>query len=657
MLNRGGSLNKTYFGADIEKCIEIACADLKIDKENLKYEIKEEKRGFFKKSVSIMVEVSDEPSEKVCEDNTVIKDKNNGTVCIKDGKIIVKNPIKDGLPASIMCRDNIHIKLNGQEVEGKFNILKDDVVEIVIDDSKPSRKIDIDISSDKMEVYISITYKPGMRYILKDVPECSSCILEVIEAEKIMPETFTYNEVERELNEKNVTFGIMKDQICDNLGRTCPNVLIASGINPRDAVDDRIEVKFRTNNDSSELVEDNSGKIDFKSIGFINSVNAGDVLCVKIEGTEGTDGKDVYGNIVKVKPMKKLKLKAGAGCMVKGNEVVAVKVGKPCLKGSVFYVFQVHEVSKDVDISTGNVKFIGDVIVYGSIREGMELDSGNSVAVYKDVERARIISGGNISIGGNIIASDIVGGGKDVVKLRLIENITKLQGIIENIIQMIGEIKKYNLLGNDRRDGEIIKLLIDSKFKNLPRLCLSIITDTAMDKDDYSVDILVELIKGKLLGLAPVNIKHQSELSEINECIREKVEWISANLSIPVSVKFDYCQDSNVESSGDVVVSGRGEYVSTISACGNVIFTSDKSVARGGTIKARGKIECKSVGSQAGVSTRLEVEKDGHIYAGLVYHNSVFAFGSKEYIFDADYKNVHAFIDNNDDIVVDKLIL
>lgn len=650
-------MNKTFSAADIEKCIEIACDDLKIDKENLKYEVLEEKRGFFKKNVSIMVEVPDERSEKTYGYSTVIKGTNDGAVCIKNGKVIVKNPTEDGLPASIICSDNIHIKLNGLEVKERFNIFEDDVVEITIDDTKPSRKIDIDVSPDKMEVYISITYKTGMEYKLKDLPECSNCIFEVVAAEEIKAEAFTYSEVERELTQRNITFGIIKDRICENLNETCSNILIAKGVKTQDAVDDSIEVKFRTDNDSPELIEDNNGNIDFKSIGSINSVSTGDILSVKIEGHEGTDGMDVYGRLVKVKPMKKLKLKAGAGCMVKGNHVVAIISGKPCLKGSVFYVFEVHEVNKDIDISTGNIKFVGDVVVYGSIKEGMELDSGNSVVVYKDVERAKIISGGNISIHGNIIASNIVGGGKDVVKLRLLENVTKLQAIIENIIEMIIEIKKYNLLGDDKRDGEIIKVLIDSRFKNLPRLCLSIITDTTMDKNDFSKDRLIELIKGKLLGLAPVNIKHQSELSEIKDCILEKIEWINANLSIPVNVKFDYCQDSNIESSGDVVITGRGEYVSNIRARGNIIFTNERSVARGGIIVARDRVECKSVGSHAGVSTRLEVEKDGHIYADLAYHNTVFAFGNREYALDADYKNVHAFIDSNDDIVVDKLIL
>lgn len=648
-------MNKTFSAADIEECVEIACNELKIDKKTLEYEVLEEKKGFFKRSASILVKVPDEGSHEINEDKAFVESNNDGTVCINGGKIIVKNPIGGGKPASITFQDNIHIRVNGSEVNKRFNIFESDSIEVVIDKCKPSKKIEIDTSADIMEAYISITYTPEITYRLKDMEECSNCTLELIGAESIMPALFTYSEVLDELSKRNITYGIMKEKIADCLKVGCIKVLAAEGMKPTDAVDDSIDIKFKI--DDHELVEDNNGNVDFKSIGSISGVNEGDIIAVKVEGHDGINGMDISGHIIKSRPMKKLKLKTGIGCTVKGDSIIALTSGKPCLKGSIFYVYKVHEVSKDVDISTGNIKFIGDVIVYGSVSEGMKLESGNAVTIYKNVERAKIVSCGDVAISGNIIASSVVGGGQDVIKLRILENITRLKGNIENLIEMVSEIKKYNLLGGNKRDGEIIKLLIDNRFKTLTRLCLSIISDTTMDKDDYNEDKLTELIKSRLLGLAPINIKHQSELGEIIDCINEKSEWINANVSLPVKVMVNYCQDSNIESSGDIIISGKGEYVSNITGRGSVIFTSDNSVARGGKIKAGEKILCKSVGSLAGVSTRLEVEKNGHIFAGLAYHNSIFVIGNREYILETDSKDLHAYIDSNDDVIVDKFIL
>lgn len=656
------SLNKTFSAADITKCIEIACNELNIDKESLKYEVLEEKKSFFKRKASILVKIADEVPNDISsgeglKDYSSAIDAFSGTVMVNDGKIIVKNPVQNGTPAWINCPNNIHIKVNGADVNGKLNIHENDSIEVTIDEVKPSREIQLDISADNMEAYISIIYNPGIKFILKDLPECSGCNLETTAAEKNMPPSFTFDEVMQKLSEKNISYGIMKDKIPEIIRSGCQHLLIAKGNKPIDSVDDSIGVNFKTDSDILEFSEDTNGNIDFKSIGSISGVNEGDIIAVKKAGHNGTDGVDVSGNIVKSKAGKKLKLKAGAGCSVKGECIVASISGKPCLKGSIFYVFKVHEVDRDVDISTGNIKFIGDIIVYGSVKEGMELDSGNSVIIYKDVERAKISSSGSVTVGGNIISSEVTGGGKDVIKLRLLENIKNLQNSIESLMEMVSEIKKYNLLGEDKRDGEIIKLLIDNRVKTLPRLCLSIITDITQDKDDFSEDRLTELIKSKLIGLAPINIKHVSELTEISECINEKVNWINSNIAVPVDVKFYYCQDSNINSSGNIIISGKGEFVSNISAGGNIIFTDDQSVARGGKIKAVEKIECKSVGSSAGVSTKLEVEKNGHIYANIAYHNTVLVIGNREYILEADSKNLHAFIDNNDDIIVDKFLM
>ncbi len=57
--------------------------------------------------------------------------------------------------------------------------------------------------------------------------------------------------------------------------------------------------------------------------------------------------------------------------------------GKPCVKSNIFYVYQVHEVKGDVDISTGNITFVGDVVVQGSVKEGMKVEAGNSVEIKK----------------------------------------------------------------------------------------------------------------------------------------------------------------------------------------------------------------------------------------------------------------------------------
>ena len=78
-------------------------------------------------------------------------------------------------------------------------------------------------------------------------------------------------------------------------------------------------------------------------------------------------------------------------------------------------------------------------------------------------------------------------------------------------------------------------------------------------------------------------------------------------------------------------------------------------MARGGVIKAGKEIKCKVVGGLGGVSTKLIVEKKGHIWADLAYPNTRFIIGEREYVLDVLSKNIHAFIDEDRELIVEKL--
>jgi hypothetical protein len=104
------------------------------------------------------------------------------------------------------------------------------------------------------------------------------------------------------------------------------------------------------------------------------------------------------------------------------------------------------------------------------------------------------------------------------------------------------------------------------------------------------------------------------------------------------------------------VITGKGEYISDITANESIEFLQDRSVARGGTLKAKKEIKCKIVGSMAGVSTVLHVEDEGHIWADIAYHNTVIKVGKKKLMLDSPSKNLHAYL-NEGNIIVDKFLL
>ncbi|MGL5084131.1 MAG: hypothetical protein ACRC68_00130 [Clostridium sp.] len=53
----------------------------------------------------------------------------------------------------------------------------------------------------------------------------------------------------------------------------------------------------------------------------------------------------------------------------------------------------------------------------------------------------------------------------------------------------------------------------------------------------------------------------------------------------------------------------------------------------------------------------MEVEKNGHIYAEIAYQNTVFIVWKRKSSIIENAKDVHAYIDKNGEVVIDKLRL
>ena len=99
-----------------------------------------------------------------------------------------------------------------------------------------------------------------------------------------------------------------------------------------------------------------------------------------------TPGKDVYGNELKAKPGKKLRLRPGKNTIVQNNKVWATTDGQISISSNSVHVFPIFEVKGDLDLNTGNINFIGNVMVYGNVPSGYEIEAGGDVKIIGLVE-------------------------------------------------------------------------------------------------------------------------------------------------------------------------------------------------------------------------------------------------------------------------------
>ncbi|WP_293984022.1 DUF342 domain-containing protein, partial [uncultured Clostridium sp.] len=448
-------------------------------------------------------------------------------------------------------------------------------------------------------------------------------------------------------------YGIIKENILQASScEGCDNLIIAKGTK---AVDDKpAEVKILFDlGDKIHLDNDSMDKIDYKNVYSISSIEAGQVLAEIIPEEQGKDGKTIKGDVIKRKTFKNKPIKAGEGCMIEGNNVIATRSGRPSSKNGVLSVNNVFNI-KDVDMKCGNINFVGDVEINGSVNEGMTVKAGNSIIIKKDVDNAYVTAEGEINISGNIMHSKIYTGQVNIEKKEYLDILNTYK---DELIGLIESVKKLNESSDStKKISDLTRILIENRYKDIPKLSLNIIS-RCIKLHDENDNELIEFLRSKVMGLNISNIKSIRDLDYLYELVEEEIDYYNDDMLIQSDIYVSYLQDSLVKSTGNIFVTGKGEYVTNLIALKNIEFLKSNSVARGGLISARGNIKLGTVGSTAGISTRIEVPKDGIITAEMAYSNTVFAFGKRSKTLDEDSKNLKAYTNKEGEIIIEKLKL
>jgi uncharacterized protein (DUF342 family) len=242
----------------------------------------------------------------------------------------------------------------------------------------------------------------------------------------------TAKDVYDELLRHNIAFGIANQVIEQKTGelRYGEPFVAASGIPPKDGADGRV-IEHVEREKKISFVENEHGNVDYKNLDLINHVEEGTVLCEIIPPTDPVPGRNIFGTELNGKPGKVPVVPQGENTILveDGRKLVATKSGHLIYRNGRFSVQIVLEIPQDVDNSTGNIDFCGDVIVKGSVFEGYEIRAEGNVTVYGIVEGVYISAGGNIQL-----KQGINGMGKGVIEAkgditcRYLENCTARAG-------------------------------------------------------------------------------------------------------------------------------------------------------------------------------------------------------------------------------------
>lgn len=186
---------------------------------------------------------------------------------------------------------------------------------------------------------------------------------------------------------------------------------VAAAIQPVDGHDAYIQYNFETDPKKLKPKISETGQINYKEQNQIQNVIADQPLAQKIPAERGKGGKTLFGRYLEAKNGKDIQIQLGANVKLDTDGVTI----KAEIDGEVMLVngkVSVHPVKylDAVNVKTGDIKFVGTVIIKGSVEEGYKVEATN-IEVNGIVDKSRLEATGNI-----IVRQGIFGKGEGVVK-------------------------------------------------------------------------------------------------------------------------------------------------------------------------------------------------------------------------------------------------
>jgi len=239
--------------------------------------------------------------------------------------------------------------------------------------------VSVTINEDKMKAYISVL-PPG------------------IGGADISLETIV-----RVLKDNRVSFGIKEEFLTNFIDRPTYKiqVLAAEG---QEAVRGRnayMQYYFRTEQGlKSELREKSDGRVDFKESNAVQNVVKDQPLAKKIPAEEGVTGRDVFGTYLPKVDGQDIEIQLGSNVRLADDKLTILSeiAGQAVLIEGKVGVEPVYTINGNVNLKTGNIMFLGSVVITGDVEEGFSVKAKGNIEVKGTVENAELEAEGDIVV-------------------------------------------------------------------------------------------------------------------------------------------------------------------------------------------------------------------------------------------------------------------
>lgn len=577
-----------------------------------------------------------------CETNyEATQERKGGTIAIEKGKVYVKDPINNPEEAVIIPGKNVSVMVDNVIIEKATPVNSKQKIVIIPTKVEPVRGLELTVSSDKMTATLLVNYKPGEEYYIEDMPESNRIMVNCLHSKPI-EKPFTVQEIIEYVNSQKIVYGIDREMLERAIEKPGKEFTIARGkpyIPGKDGwVEDLVP------EDNTGAPDEGEGIIRDRSIRMVKENQRIARLHLSKEGEKGIS---VNGIEVSPPKPKEARLIAGPGTKYEnsGMVLVADREGRLEKNKNKFSVLPVYAVEGDADAKEGYIKFKGDVLIRGNVMDGMKVQAKGKIEIFGFAANSTLIAGGEIIVHNNLVGCVVKAGGNELLFQKAKDDLNVMEGNLRKFIKAAKSLKlSVQKNKQNTSDGAILKILLEQKFSGLYNIMTGVLKTLAeleklmaaekMDKSGLERVINhVKTWRGKISGMGLMQVKNLNEFDyslaiTFTDIKKFTGEMGEAN-SQKADVKCPYIQNCDIQTTGDVLVKGKGCYNTKIFSKGNVEITGSPGVFKGGSITAKGWVKAVEIGSSAEIPTFIQVERESFIKASVAHPGTILKCGSR----------------------------
>lgn len=542
---------------------------------------------------------------------------------------------------------NVKIFVNGKRILGPVPVNIEDEIRVQLNDEIIPPQYTIRLIEQNIIAILTVT--PGKR-IKRQLRNTDFRKMLFIEADEYIEpfNNLSANDIMSELEEMGITERIDQSTIEVATSTSIPyEAIVSKGHLPVEGFNGDIYLHAR----GEDISFSEHGKVDFREMNPIVSVEENDLIATYLPAVPGVNGMDLFGHPVPTKEVRDLSFRLGEQVEMRGNEIVALSCGRVLLEkhGSLMKIEVKSEFvhNGDVNLSSGNIRFNGDVRIGRDVDNSMYVGATGKVFIGGTIRKATIEAGKSASIEGNVFSSTVKVGMQEVLEEILASQLSGLLSYLDQMQATILQIIHIRGVRPEEVDAgelkDLVRIILKEKYLDFQHQKREFIQKVKNHSTELSSDWmpLVDKLYNVFTDTSLTAVRNAEDFSRLLEEAHALIEEYSEGESCVSILKLPYAINSVLSCNGTIDVTEAGLYNCSVTAKEQVFIDG---CCRGGEITAGQKISIKETGSTNSVKTVLKTESNGTITIGLARCGTEIWIGDKVHYFEVDKLGVHARI-------------